>query len=84
MVTDEEARALETPCTKEEILKVIKGFTKEKSPGPDGRSVELYLHYFDLMGQDLLDDVEDSRTIGIVKKQLNNTFIVLIPKTNLP
>jgi hypothetical protein len=36
MVSDEEARALETPCTKEEILEVIKGFKKEKSPGPMG------------------------------------------------
>jgi hypothetical protein len=84
MVSDEEARALETPCTKEEILEVIKGFKKEKSPGPDGWSVELYLHFFDLMGQDLLDVVEDARSRGVVKNQLNNTFIVLIPKSNLP
>jgi hypothetical protein len=84
MVTDEEARALESPCTKEEILEVIKGFTKEKSLSPDGWTVELYLHYFDLMGQDLLDAIEDSRIKGIVNKQLNNTFIVLIPKQNLP
>jgi hypothetical protein len=84
MVTDEEARALESPCTKEEILEVIKGFTKEKSLSPDGWTVELYLHYFDLMGQDLLDAIEDSRIKGIVNKQLNNTFIALIPKQNLP
>jgi hypothetical protein len=36
------------------------------------------------MGQDLLDVVEDSRSRGVVKNHLNNTFIVLIPKTNLP
>jgi hypothetical protein len=80
MVTDKEARALESPCTKEEILEVIKGFTKEKIHGPDGWTVELYLQYFDLMGQDLLDVIEDSRNRGIVNKQLNNTFIVLVPK----
>jgi hypothetical protein len=84
MVSDEEARVLETPCSLEEILEVIKGFKKEKSPGPDGWSVELYLHYFDIMGQDLLDVVEDTRSRGVVKNQLNNTFIVLIPKSNLP
>jgi hypothetical protein len=84
MVTDEEARALDSPCTKEEILEVLKGFTKEKSPGPDGWTVELYLHYFDLMGQDLLDAIEDSRNRGMVNKQINNTFIVLIPKQNHP
>jgi hypothetical protein len=84
MVTDEEARALEAPCTKEEIYQVLKGFKKEKSPGPDGWTVELYLHFFELMGQDLLEAIEDSRTRGLVNKHLNNTFIVLIPKQNLP
>jgi hypothetical protein len=84
MVTTEEALALESPCTKEELLAVLSGFKKEKSPGPDGWSVELYLHFFDLMCQDLLDVVEDARTRGVVNSQLNNTFIVLIPKSNLP
>jgi ribonuclease HI len=84
MVTTEEAIALEAPCTKEELFVVLKGFKKEKSPGPDGWSVELYLHFFDLMFQDLLDAVEDSRIRGVVSPQLNRTFVVLIPKSNLP
>jgi hypothetical protein len=84
MVTTEETLALESPCTKEEILSVLKGFKREKSPGPDGWSVELYLHFFDIMGQDLLNVVEDARTRGVINPQLNNTFIVLIPKSNLP
>jgi hypothetical protein len=36
------------------------------------------------MFQDLLDVVEDARTRGVVNSQLNNTFVVLIPKSNLP
>jgi len=32
MVTAEEVSSLESLCTKEEILEVIKGFTKEKKP----------------------------------------------------
>jgi hypothetical protein len=27
---------LEKPCTREEIHEVLKGFAKDKSPGPDG------------------------------------------------
>jgi hypothetical protein len=68
MVTVEEARALNNPCTLEELHQVLKGFKKEKSPGPDGWTVELYLHYFDLMGQDLLGAVEHSRISGSVNK----------------
>ena len=84
MITEEEARALEAPCTKEEIFQVLKGFKKEKSLGPDGWTVELYLHFFELMGQDLLEAIEDSRISCFVNKQLNSTFIVLIPKQNHP
>jgi hypothetical protein len=84
MVTNEEALALESPCSKEELFAVLKGFTKEKSPGPDEWSVELYLHFFDIIGQDLLDVVEDARTRGVINPLLNSTFLVLIPKSNLP
>jgi len=82
MVT-KELKELEKPCSKEEILEVLKGFTKEKSPGPDGWSVEFYLHYFDLVGQDLCDMVEEMRNRGEVNKKINSTFIALIPKANL-
>jgi hypothetical protein len=75
---------LHSPCTKTELFEIIKSFKKEKSPGPDGWSVELFLHFFELMAQDLLDVVEDSRTRGFVSPQLNKTFVVLIPKSNLP
>ena len=36
------------------------------------------------MSQDLLDAVEDTRIRGVVNSQLNRTFVVLIPKSNLP
>jgi hypothetical protein len=84
LVTNEEALALESTCTLEEVLAVLKGFKKEKSPGPDGWSVEFYLHFFDILGQELLDVVEDARTRGVINPQLNNTLLVLIPKSNLP
>jgi len=83
MVKEEEVKDLEKPCTKEEILEVLKGFTKEKSPRPDGWSVKFYLHYFDLVGQDLLDIVEETRYRGEVKNNINSTFITLIPKENI-
>lgn len=33
-----------------EIEDALKLFAKEKSPGPDGWSVELFIHFFDVMG----------------------------------
>jgi hypothetical protein len=75
---------LEKPCSKVEILVVLKGFSKDKSLGPDGWMVELFLSFFDLVGDDLLEAVEESRRSGEVNKSLNSTFLVLIPKVNKP
>jgi hypothetical protein len=59
-------------------------FKKEKSPRPDGWSVELYLHFFDLMGEDLLALVEETLTSGRIEGSINSTFLALIPKNNKP
>jgi hypothetical protein len=84
MVTEEEVLLLEKPCSKEEVLEVLKGFTKDKSPGPDGWTVEFFLHFFDLVAKDLLEVVEESCLSGEVNRSLNSTFIALIPKVNGP
>jgi hypothetical protein len=54
----------------------------EKSPGLDGWTVEFYLHFFDLVGKDLLELVEDSIIHGKVIGAINSTFFTLIPKVN--
>jgi hypothetical protein len=84
MITPEEARSLLSPCTKTELFEIINSFKKEKSPGPDGWSVELFLHFFELMCPDLLEVMEDSKSRGVVSSYLNKTYVVLIPKANQP
>jgi len=68
----------------EELLCILKAFAKDKSPGPDGWTSEFFLSFFCLVGQYLLDYVEDSRIKGKVKNTINSTFIALIPKGNKP
>jgi hypothetical protein len=63
---------------------VLKGFSKDKSPGLDGWTVEFFIHFFNLVGDDLLEVVEDSRQRGEVIRSLNLTFLALIPKFNKP
>jgi hypothetical protein len=46
--------------------------------------VEFFLSFFDLVGDDLLEAVEESRRSGEVNRSLNWTFPVLIPKVNKP
>jgi hypothetical protein len=66
LVLEDEVTTLENPCTIEEILDVLKGFAKDKSLGPDGWTVEFFLHFFDMVGPDLLVVVEETRIRGEV------------------
>jgi hypothetical protein len=70
--------------TLNEVEDILKSFAKDKSPGPDGWTMELFLAFFDIMGKDLLEVIEDSRVNGYVLGAINSTFITLIPKKDKP
>ena len=55
---EEEGSLAEQPLSLGEVEFVLKGFSKSKTPGLDGWSIELFLEFFDIMGQNLLDAVE--------------------------
>ena len=45
------------PISLSEVEVVLKGFKKEKHPGPDGWLVAFFLAFFDLVGDDLCNVV---------------------------
>jgi hypothetical protein len=83
-VSEVEAAELFKPVTLSEIKNILIHFKSERSPGPDGWSTEFFCYFFDLVGLDLLQMVEDSRISGKIVGSLNSTFIVLIPKESNP
>jgi hypothetical protein len=82
LINEEEARVLHRPVKLEELKEVLSLFKKEKIPRPDGRMVEFFIHFFDLVGEDLLAMVEESRSRGYIAGSLNSIFLALIPKVN--
>jgi hypothetical protein len=46
--------------------------------------VEFFIHFFDLVGEDLLAMVEESWYRGHITGSLNSTFLALIPKVKKP
>jgi hypothetical protein len=46
--------------------------------------VEFFLAFFDILGDDILEMVEESRRKGRVTGALNATFLALIPKSDNP
>ena len=62
----------------------MKDFLKSESPGPYGWSVKILLEFFDTMGINILEVVEDSGTSSTIYEGLNSTYITLIPKVRKP
>jgi hypothetical protein len=78
---DEEVNAgMEAVVSKEELKVLLSSFKKRKSPNLNNWTIEVYLGFYDLLEEDLLRVIEESK---LPKKNLgamNATFIALIPK----
>ena len=84
MLSSEGARCFIENVSLTEIKEAIKYFKKDKSPRSDGWPVEFFLHFFDLLGRDILKAVDCSRMFGRITPSLNSTFLALIPKKDKP
>jgi len=83
-IEQEDSEELQKEVTMAELEATLKWFKKDKSFGPDGWTIDFYLAFFDILGNDLLKIVEDSRRRGRISSAIKSTFIALIPKTNAP
>jgi hypothetical protein len=83
-VNEEDNSLFDRPCTKSKIWEVLKHFSKDKSPCLDGWTIDFFTQFFKLLGDDLLELVENSRIRGKVQSSLNSTFLAPIPKENNP
>lgn len=63
-VNQEDVENLVSPITMGELEGTLKWFKKDKSLGPDKWSVEFYLAFFKLLGNDLLHVIEECRVSG--------------------
>jgi hypothetical protein len=81
---EEDNITLMEEVTEDELKGILHNFQKDKSPGPDGWSMDFFVGIFDLIGKDILKVVEESRLNGFIHAPLNETFIPLIPKKNDP
>ena len=83
-VDQEEALDLEKEVIPEELEAILNWFKRDKIPGPDGWNVEFYLAFFDVLGGDLLQVIEECRSIGRMYEAFNSTCTAFIPKSYIP
>jgi hypothetical protein len=84
MIDEENSRVLFSPVTMEEMKVCALSFQKGKESGSRWVDRRILHIFFDLVGEDLLAMVEESRLLGSIVGGLNSTFLTLIPKANKP
>lgn len=60
-----------------------KSFQKDKCPGLDGRSIDFFIHFFEIFKTDILNLVEEPKLQGFISQNTSSTYIALIPKNKL-
>lgn len=68
----------------EEIRPAVWGIGSLKSPGSDGMTSLFYKQYWDIVGADVVEMVQNFFRRGYVLSTLNHSFIILIPKIDHP
>jgi len=80
----DEVENLNSRVSREELEAVLKCFKKDKSTGLDGWLTEFYSSFFELIGDNLLQTIEECRRSGRMLVAFNSTFLAFIPKTDNP
>lgn len=63
-----------------EVKSVVFSFNACKAPGPDGFPSAFFQEFWDIVKDDVVIIVRDFLKRGKMLKQVNSTFIILIPK----
>ncbi|KAB1201382.1 LINE-1 retrotransposable element ORF2 protein [Morella rubra] len=84
MVSGAENRALCTIPSDAEIHCVVKQLGPAKAPGPEGMTASFYQHYWPTVAPAVCGMIRTFFSSGFLLKQLNHSFLALIPKTPNP
>jgi hypothetical protein len=76
----EQRDSLEGVIEKEEVAKALKEMKAGKSPGMDGLGSELYLKFWDLVGEELTETINNVFFTGYLGKSMKTAIISILYK----
>ena len=76
----EEAIWLERPFKGTKVFEVVKALNYNKAPGLDGFTMGFFHACWEMLKADIMYVLHDFHARGVFEKNLNGTFISLIPK----
>nr|GFB88568.1 RNA-directed DNA polymerase, eukaryota, reverse transcriptase zinc-binding domain protein [Tanacetum cinerariifolium] len=74
------ANDLEVDVTSDEIKKAIWECGLDKSPRPDGFTLEFFRRFWSIVGEDVILAVKEFFSSGVISNGCNSSFIALISK----
>ncbi|KAK6165442.1 hypothetical protein SNE40_022369 [Patella caerulea] len=84
LITDQLDEAKSKYCDSDisihELYNSLKGMKKGKSPGPDGLTVEFYLHFWDILGQYYFQVISNMQELGELSNSMKRGTISLFFK----
>lgn len=84
LISKDDNRMLEEPVSLKEVKASIFGLGGEKAPGPGGFQAFFYQFFWDVIGGELVEVFEESRSGEFILKEFNCTLVALIPKKAKP
>ena len=81
ILTVEASQWLIKEITYKEIKDALLKIDPDKAPGPDGFNVYFYQHNWSIIKDDVVLAVKSFFTSGKILKQINHTFLTLVPKS---
>lgn len=83
-VTEDMRTSMSRPFAKDEIIDALRSIHPGKSPGSDGLPALFYNKFWDFVGEEVCSLVLHFLNHGGMPSRLNDTTVVLIPKTKKP
>jgi len=84
MISTQDYNFLNTPFTALEVKEASRNIKANFAPGPDGLTALFYHQYWEIIGPDILDYVLNILNNEGSIKDINHTYISLIPKVKTP
>ncbi|XP_026411207.1 uncharacterized protein LOC113306493 [Papaver somniferum] len=81
MINEEDQRRLDAIPSAEEIKKTVFDMDPESSPGPNGFSGIFYRSCWEIIQDDLIAAIQFCWRRRFIPKDMNSSFLVLLPKT---
>ena len=79
-ISSEDSATLEENFSEEEIWNAISGLNSDKAPGPDGFPIAFWIFSWEFVKEEVLGFFREFHDQCRFVKNLNATFLVLIPK----